>query len=127
MARSIKHHNLIERTRVYLSGPMDFVPSRSSERKYGWRRRVSQFLHTFGATVFDPWYKPLVKGLGVYGEEGEEAQRLREAWTFDPGPKGAKARSKCAKTFWKTLHIDLRMVDLSDFVIACCPPRLARA
>ena len=124
MARSISHHNLIEGTRVYLSGPMDFVPSRSNERKYGWRRRVSQFLRSFGAVVFDPWYKPLVKGLGVYGEEGEGAEKIRESWTFDPGPNGAKARSNCAKMFWKTLHVDLRMVDLSDFVIACCPTNL---
>jgi hypothetical protein len=103
---------------------MDFVPSRSNERKYGWRRRVSQFLRGLGATVFDPWYKPLVKGLGVYGEEGEKADKIREGWTFELGVNGAKARSKCARMFWKTLHIDLRMVDLSDFIIACCPTNL---
>ena len=121
MGRSTNRRNLVEGTRVYLSGPMDFVPSRSNERKYGWRRRVSQFLRGLGATVFDPWYKPLVKGLGVYGEEGEKADKIREGWTFELGVNGAKARSKCARMFWKTLHIDLRMVDLSDFIIATCP------
>src|SRR5262249_33171709 len=35
--------------------------------------------------------------------------------------EGAKRRSACAEQFWPALHIDLRMVDTSDFVIAYCP------
>ena len=33
--------NLLRNTRVYLSGPMDFVASREVEKKFGWRNRVS--------------------------------------------------------------------------------------
>lgn len=113
--------NLLEGARVYLSGPMDFVESREVERRSGWRNRVAQFLEGLGAHVFDPWYKPLVKGLGVVGEEDEKSTQVRNEWTFEPGEEGARARSACAKAFWPTLHIDLRMVDLSDFVIAYCP------
>lgn len=124
MAQGASHHNLIRGARVYLSGPMDFVPSRTNEKKYGWRRRVGQFLRSFGSTVFDPWYKPLTKGIGLYGEEDEKSDLIRKSWTFEPGAIGAKERSRSASIFWKTLHIDLRMVDLSDFIVACCPTNL---
>ncbi len=33
-------------------------------------------------------------------------------------------RGECATTFWETMHIDLRMVDISDFVIAYCPTNI---
>src|SRR5262249_19701283 len=56
----------------------------------------------------------------------------RARWTFrtgDPGTeqgrkdrsRGASERAACAEQFWPALHIDLRMVDTSDFVIAYCP------
>ena len=101
-----------------LSGPMDFVASRAEEKKSGWRVRVGEFLRSFGATVFDPWSKPKVRGFHEYGKEDVATVRLREEWTFESSKKGAKKRAKCAQTFWETLHIDLRMVDVSDFVIA---------
>ncbi len=124
MAPPKSKHNLLDGARVYLSGPMDFVASRANEKKYGWRVRVSQFLRKCGATVFDPWYKPLIKGLDTYGEEDEKSVDIRNEWEFRSGPKAAKARAHCAETFWPTMHIDLRMVDLSDFLIACCPTNL---
>ena len=33
-------------------------------------------------------------------------------------------RAECAKSFWETLHIDLRMVDTSDFTISYCPTNI---
>ncbi len=110
--------------RVYLSGPMDFVASRAEEKTSGWRVRVGEFLRSLGATVFDPWFKPKVRGLHEYGKEDVATIQLREDWTFEPTPKGAMARAKCAQTFWETLHVDLRMVDISDFVIAYCPTNI---
>src|SRR5207237_3389350 len=110
---------LLRGARVYLSGPMDFVASRSAEKQFGWRNRISQVLQTFGVTVFDPWFKPDVRGLHEYGrEDGKSSERIRANWTYAGGRKGAKARSWCAKEFWETLHIDLRMVDTSDFTIS---------
>jgi hypothetical protein len=35
--------NLLDGSRVYLSGPMDFVASRTDEQKFGCRNRVSEF------------------------------------------------------------------------------------
>jgi hypothetical protein len=116
---------LLQGARVYLSGPMDFVASRAAEKKSGWRNRVSQFLQEMGVTVFDPWFKPGVRGLYEYGREDEKSgERIRERWTYQGGKKGAMERSWCARQFWETLHIDLRMVDTSDFTISYCPTNI---
>ena len=112
---------LLRDARVYLSGPMDFVPSRADEKEHGWRNRVSEFLQRLGVTVFDPWFKPEVRGVKEYGREDETTARTRQEWTFEPGAEGAARRAWCAEKFWPAMHIDLRMVDTSDFVIAFCP------
>jgi hypothetical protein len=117
--------NLLKGARVYLSGPMDFVASRAYEKRYGWRNRVGQFLETFGAIVLDPWNKPQVKGLASdYGQEGEETTDIREMWTFERGEIGAQTRARISGWFWPTVHIDLRMVDSSEFIIAYCPTNI---
>jgi hypothetical protein len=121
-ARRKAHH--LHSARVYLSGPMDFVASRADEMKEGWRNRVSQFLTSFGTTVLDPWSKPLVRGFSKYGLKGGETRDFSGTWTFRRGPKGAAARARCSQKFWEVLHIDLRMVDTSDFVIAYCPTNI---
>jgi hypothetical protein len=111
-------------TRVYLSGPMDFVASRINEQKYGWRNRLGEFLREFGVTVFDPWFKPEVRYLHDYGREGADTTDIREKWTFAEGSSCAEARCQISGKFWETMHIDLRMVDTSDFVIAYCPTNI---
>jgi hypothetical protein len=110
--------------RVYLSGPMDFVASRVEEKKHGWRNRVSEFLRAMSVTVFDPWFKPEVRGFHEYGREDEVSAEAREMWDFSDAKAGARARARLAWKFWQTLHIDLRMVDTSDFTIAYCPTNI---
>lgn len=100
---------------------MDFVGDRASEKREGWRHRVGDFLRELGATVFDPWEKPEIRGLHQYGLEDEKTTGARDVWTFEPGSRGALARARCAEGFWPSVHTDLRMVDTSDFVIAYCP------
>jgi hypothetical protein len=120
-----KEDGLLKGARVYLSGPMDFVASRPIERQLGWRNRVSDFLQRMGTTVFDPWFKPDVRGLHEYGrEDARSGDRIRKRWTYEEGRKGAKSRAWCARRFWETLHIDLRMVDTSDFTISYCPTNI---
>src|SRR5437899_9448638 len=120
-----RKNGLLQGARVYLSGPMDFVASRAAEKQFGWRNRVSQFLQKMGTTIFDPWFKPDVRGLHEYGrEDAKSGERIREQWTYEGDKKGAKARSWCARQFWETLHIDLRMVDTSDFTISYCPTNI---
>jgi len=121
MPKAHQKDGFLKNARVYLSGPMDFVASRAEEKKSGWRVRVGQFLKSFGATVFDPWLKPKVRGLHEYGREDITTIKLREEWTFESTEDGTKTRARCAEAFWETMHIDLRMVDISDFVIAYCP------
>src|SRR5262245_41775170 len=113
--------NLLRDARVYLSGPMDFVADRETERKFGWRNRVGQFLRALGVTVFDPWVKPGIRGVQGYGREDEKDSVARTGWTFDDTKEGAARRAASADAFWPALHTDLRMVDTSDFVVAHCP------
>ncbi len=113
--------NLLRGARVYLSGPMDFVASRAEEKEKGWRNRVGEFLRELGVTVFDPWFKPEVRGLHEYGREGETTTDNRSRWTFERSREGARMRADLAGEFWPALHIDLRMVDTSDFIICYCP------
>jgi hypothetical protein len=115
---------LLHGARVYLSGPMDFVASRDEEAKNGWRNRIGDVLRSLGAVVFDPWKKPDVRGLFEYGRENEASSRIREGWTYAPTKEGAAARHKITGHYWETLHIDLRMVDTCDFVIAFCPTNI---
>ena len=125
MGRSKKQHDLLQGARVYLSGPMDFVASRAAEKKSGWRNRIGEFLEAVGVTVFDPWFKPEVRGLHEYGREDvKSGERIKKRWTYEPGRKAAETRSWCARQFWETLHIDLRMVDTSDFTISYCPTNI---
>src|ERR1700759_2205910 len=116
--------NHLRGARVYLSGPMDFVASRANERASGWRNRVGEFLRSLGAVVFDPWFKPAVRGLHQYGLEDINTIDVREDWTFESTARGDETRSACADKFWETLHIDLRMVDTSDFTIAYVPTNI---
>ncbi|HTZ22151.1 MAG TPA: hypothetical protein VMC06_14810 [Opitutaceae bacterium] len=116
--------NLLAGARVYLSGPMDFVASREDEMKHGWRRRIGAFLRDRGCVVFDPWEKPGVRGLADYGREGVDTTEVRKKWTFKDTWAGGKIRYQLAGKFWETLHIDLRMVDTSDFVVAYCPTNI---
>ncbi len=117
-------NNLLQDATCYLSGPMDFVADRTVERTTGWRNRVTQFLEDQGCQTFDPWYKPAVRNLGRYGEETDGSIGSRDKWTFKDIEEGARIRHRLAKEFWPVMHIDLRMVDLSDFLIATCPTNL---
>lgn len=125
MSSPKKDDGLLQGARVYLSGPMDFVASRANEKQFGWRNRVSQFLQVMGVTVFDPWFKPDVRGLNEYGREDVKSNdKIKERWHYGDGEQGAKDRAWCARQFWETLHIDLRMVDTSDFTISYCPTNI---
>jgi hypothetical protein len=100
---------------------MDFVASREEEKKTGWRNRIGQFLRALGVIVFDPWFKPEIRGWLEYGREDAADSPARRGWTFADTREGAGRRAACASAFWPALHVDLRMVDTSDFVVACCP------
>lgn len=116
--------NILSEATVYLSGPMDFVASRAEEKRTGWRNRVGQFLQAFGTTVYDPWNKPEVLGMRHYGKEDEFSTEKRYNWTFEDSQEGDHLRAELCDEFWPTLHIDLRMVDTSDFLVSYCPTNI---
>jgi hypothetical protein len=103
---------------------MDFVASRVEEKKFGWRNRVAEFLQRFGTVIYDPWNKPQVTGMPHYGKEDEFSTSKRKNWTYHNGEKGDKIRAELCDQFWPTLHIDLRMTDTADFLIAYCPTNI---
>jgi hypothetical protein len=110
--------NILEKTRCYLSGPMDFVGSRVIEKYFGWRALLTPILKAFRIRVLDPWNKPAIRGHENYGQEGvlpNKEQYEADFWT------NAETRVRFERDFWETVHIDLRMTDLSDFVIAFVP------
>lgn len=119
-----KKENVLSEARVYLSGPMDFVASRAEEKSKGWRNRISQFLQEYGTIVFDPWNKPEVMGMRHYGKEDESSTKRRSDWTYEDSPRGDRVRAELCSEFWATMHIDLRMVDASDFLISYCPTNI---
>jgi hypothetical protein len=119
-----KKENTLSGATVYLSGPMDFVASRREEKEFGWRNRIGQFLKRYGTTVYDPWTKPPVAGLAHYGKEDEFSTSRRDAWTFEDSPEGDRIRAGLRNEFWPTVHIDLRMTDTADFVVAFCPTNI---
>ncbi len=115
--------NILQGSRVYLSGPMDFVGSRIVEKFFGWRFILEPMLSTLGITVLDPWNKPEVKGMKTYGREGiipSKSDYEKDFWT------NKETRARFETDFWETVHLDLRMCDLSDFLIAFTPTNIYR-
>jgi hypothetical protein len=113
--------SILEKTRCYLSGPMDFVGSRVIEKYLGWRSILTPILKAFSIRVLDPWNKPMIRGHENYGQEGivpNKEQYERDFWT------NAATRAQFERDFWETVHIDLRMTDISDFVVSFVPTNI---
>ncbi|MBD3351810.1 MAG: hypothetical protein GF364_10025 [Candidatus Lokiarchaeota archaeon] len=113
--------NILEGTRVYLSGPMDFVGSRVIEKFLGWRAILTPILKALDITVLDPWNKPSIKGHENYGKEGvihSKSEYEKDFWT------NPETRARFETDFWETVHIDLRMTDIADFLIAFVPTNI---
>ena len=97
---------------------MDFVPDRVIEKFLGWRAIITPVIRALGVTILDPWNKPTIKGFRNYGAEGVVHDKKfyeQNFWEKDD------LRAMYGTDFEETVHIDLRMVDVSDFVIAFCP------
>ena len=113
--------SILRGARIYLSGPMDFVANRGEEKKSGWRSRLRQFLKPFGAIIYDPWSKPIIVGQNGYGQDYEYSTKKRAQWTFENNDSGRQKRAELCDLFYPTVHINRRMVDICDLLIAYCP------
>jgi hypothetical protein len=94
--------NRLNNQRVYLAGAMDRVADRGN----GWRDKITPFLESLNIIVFNPIKKPT-----VVGQEDELTHKhkvkLKNAGKYDE-------LSQLMKTI---RSVDLRLVDISDFLI----------
>lgn len=94
--------NKLKNQRVYLAGAMDRVPDRGTT----WRDFLTPLLENLGLIVFNPIKKPTTIGL-----ENENTAQLKQNLKFY---KKYDELSSIMKTI---RSVDLRMVDISDFLI----------
>ena len=95
--------NRLKGKRAYLCGAFDRV----DDRGMGWRERITPDLKDMGIAVWNPLLKPI-----EIGTEDENAhaikQKLKKSHRYDE-----------LSSMMKTIRaVDLRMVDVCDFVIA---------
>jgi hypothetical protein len=97
-----KPANKLKNLRAYLCGCMD----RAADGGVGWRRMMANHLLNMGVTVLDPSNKPIDMGI-----EDLENRELRSDW------KKEGKYDQISKSMRIIRNTDLRMVDLSDFLI----------
>lgn len=95
-------NNKLRNQRCYLAGAMDRVP----DRGVGWRAFITPILNSFGVQVFNPLNKPT-----NLGSEDElvvaKKKRLKEEQKYQ----------ELSLLMREIRSVDLRMVDISDFLI----------
>lgn len=93
-------------SRAYLVGPMDRV----KDNGVGWRRKITPMLQELDVKVLDPTNKPIKNHTlpGVAREEKKYKKQYKEHKDYD----GLTNLMKIIR------HVDLRMTDICDFVIA---------
>jgi nucleoside 2-deoxyribosyltransferase len=89
--------------RTYLAGAMDRV----ADGGVGWRNRISPLLKAMGVTVLNPCDKPVEVGIEDSETRGE-IEKLKSLRQYD----------RIRKTYGVIRTLDLRCVDISDFIIA---------
>ena len=94
--------NRLKNQRAYLAGAIDRV----ADRGKGWRNEITPFLESLGVVIFNPITKPAEIGL-----EDDESH------SFKSKLKKQKRYDELS-SFMKTIRsVDLRLVDISDFMI----------
>jgi len=95
--------NRLRGTRTYLVGAMDRVPDAGA----GWRERITPPLVERGITVLNPCQKPIDVGV-----EDDDAREKIEVY------KQSGQFERIKEEFGVIRTVDLRCVDVSDFIIA---------
>jgi nucleoside 2-deoxyribosyltransferase len=92
----------LKNQRVYLAGAMDRVADRGN----GWRDSITPFLEELGVVVFNPIKKPT-----SIGQEDEAVHALKK------NLKNNQRYDDLSKVMKQIRSVDLRLVDISDFLI----------
>lgn len=95
--------NLLIGQRVYLAGPIDRCPNEG----HSWRESISSFLTDLGVVVLNPLNKPT-----EIAKEDSESRQFRKNLKANEDYSALRAQMKVIR------NVDLRMVDISDFIIA---------
>ena len=94
--------NRLKNQRVYLAGAMDRVKDRGA----GWRAEITPFLMNLGVIVFNPILKPSDIGLEDY-----------DTHIIKQELKAQKKYNELSILMKGIRSVDLRLVDISDFMI----------
>jgi len=100
---------LLYKTRTYLVGSMQYSEGRS------WRDEITPKLEKMGITVFDPYKKPFVSNV----DEDEKTRAALAELMNKEDLETVAERMKPVRNY------DLRLCDLSDFIIAHIIPHVA--
>lgn len=92
----------------YLSGPI----TAANDDGVGWRQEITPKLIELGLKVYDP--TTITESVGEVGKHKLLFKKLIKKRNF----------KKCKELFWPIARRDLRMVDLSDFLIFFYDPDL---
>lgn len=92
----------LKNQRVYLAGAMDRVADRGN----GWRDNITPFLEELGIVVFNPIKKP--SSIGV---EDEKTHKHKKKLKLEKNYTDLSHLMKHIRS------VDLRLVDISDFLI----------
>lgn len=99
---------ILNKTKTYLIGPWENAISQD------WRQEIHPRLEKLNITIFTPFNKPFMNSF----DEGPETKELIYASIKAKDFNLVRNHMKAVRAF------DLRMVDLSDFVIAYINPKI---
>lgn len=102
--------SILNNTRTYLIGHMEFADGQD------WRKKATEELSQIGVTTFDPYHKPFLNAA----EEGPEERKQLQHWM-----KVTREYDKVAANMKEIRIFDLRLCDISDFLIAHIIPSVA--
>lgn len=94
--------NRLKGQRVYLAGPIDRCPDEGRS----WRESIFSFLTDLGVVVLNPLSKPT-----EIAKEDSECRQFRKQLKSDENYDPLRIQMKVIR------NVDLRMVDISDFLI----------
>jgi len=97
------YNDKLEYSTVYLAGPIDYA----DDHGIGWRKSITEQLVQMGILVLDPTNKP-----GNLVSETQKEQDLIRKY------KKEKDWTSLCKFMKSIRRTDLRLVDMSDFIIA---------
>lgn len=103
--------NKLKGMRCYLAGPIDHADDDGK----GWRTKTQKWLEKKNAFVFNPCAKPI--SYQKYKEIDEEKTKMMAL-------KSSGRFFELTKRMKEIVHVDLRMVDVSDVVIVYLNPEV---